>query len=176
VSRPISQLPIAEHPDPEEAPPDQVDDDPTGLAGISTVPPKSKTHSGKRFEACILAALIEAGFEVETQVRIGTRAGSLKEHVVDFVARRKAKTLLVSTKWQNSAGSVEEKVPWEVLCLNQALRGNDYSAGFIVLGGKGWTLRDYFTSPAFLDSMNVSPKLTVATFETFMGRLFRDEV
>jgi len=139
-------------------------------------PPKSKTLSGKRFEACIWAALVEAGFEVETQVRIGMRAGSLKEHMIDFVARRKGKTLLVSTKWQNSTGSVEEKVPWEVLCLNHALRGNELSAGFIVLGGKGWSLRNYFTSPEFRAAMNISPKLNVATFETFMGRLFRDEV
>jgi hypothetical protein len=119
---------------------------------------------------------MEAGFDVETQVRIGMRAGSLKEHVIDFVARRRGKTLLISTKWQNSSGSVEEKVPWEVLCLDQALRGNEYSAGFIVLGGNGWSLRDYFTGPEFRDAMHISPKLTVATFETFMGRLFRDEV
>jgi len=80
------------------------------------------------------------------QVRIGLRAGSLKEHVVDFVAERGGKAVLISTKWQNSRGSAEEKVPWEVLCLNHALRETKYRAAFLVLGGKGWSLRDYFTA------------------------------
>jgi len=176
VARPVRQLLLPESSEKNRISSDPGELDPTGLAEISSAPPKPSTYSGKRFEACILAALKEAGFAVEAQVRIGMRAGSLKEHVVDFVARRKGETLLISTKWQNSAGSAEEKVPWEVLSLNHALRGSEHSAGFIVLGGKGWSLRDYFTSPAFREAMNVSPKLTVATFETFMGRLFRNEV
>jgi len=121
-------------------------------------------------------ALVDAGFEVDAQVRIGLRAGSLKEHVVDFVATRGGKSVLISTKWQNSRGSAEEKVPWEVLSLNHALRGSQFRAGFLVLGGNGWSLRDYFSTAEFRQAMQASPKLKIVTLETFMGLLFRDEI
>jgi hypothetical protein len=176
VPRSVRQLPLPESLQPEEISSDPGELDPTGLGELSSRPVNTTTHSGKRFEVAVRPALVDAGFEVDAQVRIGLRAGSLKEHVVDFVAERGGKSVLISTKWQNSRGSAEEKVPWEVLCLNHALREARYRAGFLVLGGNGWSLRDYFTSPEFRNAMHVSPKLKIVTLETFMGLLFRDEV
>jgi hypothetical protein len=175
VPRTIRQLPLPETQE-EEISSDSGDLDPTGLGDLSSRPVNTTTHPGKRFEVAVRPALVDAGFEVDVQVRIGLRADSLKEHVVDFVAERGGKAVLISTKWQNSRGSAEEKVPWEVLCLNHALRETKYRAAFLVLGGKGWSLRDYFTSPGFRSVLQVSPKLKIVTLETFMGLLFRDEI
>jgi hypothetical protein len=92
----------------------------------------------------ISPALDAGGYEVQQQVRIGLRLGGGR-HVVDYVATKADATILISVKWQQVSGTAEQKVPFEAICLCDALRTNPrFARAYLVLGGSGWRLRDFY--------------------------------
>ena len=100
------------------------------------------TNTGGVLEAMILPALERGGYEYETQVNVGVRCGG-GTHKADAVARKAAETVIVSLKWQQTSGTAEQKVPFEVMCLADAVRSGPAHRAYLVLGGDGWSLRDY---------------------------------
>ena len=50
---------------------------------------------------------------------------------------------LISLKWQQSSGTAEQKVPFEVICLVDAMQSGGYKKAYLVLAGNGWTLKDF---------------------------------
>ena len=103
------------------------------------------TSTGAVLEAMILPALARGGYAAVKQQTIGTRCGG-GAHKVDAVATRGDERILVSLKWQQTGGTAEQKVPFEVMCLADAVTSGHAVRAFLVLGGDGWKLRDYFTS------------------------------
>jgi hypothetical protein len=152
--------------------------DPTGLARLTdSEPKKKKSQAGRRFERCIFHALSEAGFQVQEQVPMGKRASSNRSHIIDFVATRHTRRIIVSAKWQSSPGSTEDKVPWEVICMDRTLKDSpEIVAGYVVLGGSGWKLRDYFCSEPFERDLPRDGRLAIVPLEKFLKLCFRDEV
>ena len=73
-------------------------------------------------EAMILPALQQGGYAYETQVRLGQRLGFGK-HIVDAVAHKHGRNILISLKWQQVSGTAEQKVPFEMICLLEAVGG-----------------------------------------------------
>lgn len=55
----------------------------------------------------------------------------------------------ISAKWQQVSGTAEEKVPLEFIRLMLLIEGKHIDRAYIVLGGNGWTLKSFFTSPEF---------------------------
>src|SRR5712691_1641197 len=100
------------------------------------------TSTGAVLEAMILPALERGGYAAVKQQTIGTRCGG-GTHKVDAIATRGDDEILVSLKWQQTGGTAEQKVPFEVMCLADAVRAGRAVRAYIVLGGDGWTLRDY---------------------------------
>jgi PD-(D/E)XK nuclease superfamily protein len=48
-------------------------------------------------------------------------------------------------KWQQSSGTAEQKVPFEIICLAETIKETpNYKRGYVVLGGTGWTLQEYY--------------------------------
>jgi PD-(D/E)XK nuclease superfamily protein len=78
------------------------------------------TSTGAVLEAMILPALTRGGYSAEKQKVIGTRCGGGK-HKVDAIATRGDERILVSLKWQQTGGTAEQKVPFEVMCLADAV-------------------------------------------------------
>ncbi|MCL6444970.1 MAG: hypothetical protein K6T83_16210 [Alicyclobacillus sp.] len=68
------------------------------------------TSTGAVLEAMIIPTLVRGGYEYETQKEIGTRPNGRK-HVIDVVARKSGRIILVSLKWQQVSGTAEQKVP-----------------------------------------------------------------
>lgn len=67
--------------------------------------------------------------------------------MVDVVAEAKdGRKFLVSLKWQQTSGTAEQKVPFEVICLVEAVRASNgiFHCAYLVLGGEGWKLRQFF--------------------------------
>jgi hypothetical protein len=118
-------------------------------------------------EAMIVPALERGGYTCEQQVRIGTRCGG-GIHKVDAVAAKKGERVLVSMKWQQTGGTAEQKVPFEVMCLADAVRAGHASRAYLVLGGDGWTLRDYYTSGALAQHLIHAGMVRVVTLEAFV--------
>ena len=99
------------------------------------------TRTGTVLEQMVLPALSRGGYTYETQKHIGTRLGG-RRHIVDVLAVDAAgHKYLVSLKWQQVGGTAEQKVPFEVICLAEALSTGKFQKAYLVLGGEGWKLR-----------------------------------
>lgn len=125
------------------------------------------TSTGGVLEAMIVPALLFGGYEVSKQVKIGCRPGG-RTHNVDAIARKNDVAILVSLKWQQTSGTAEQKVPFEVMCLADAVAMGHATKAYLVLGGDGWTLRDYYTSGALRDHLTHADRVRVVTLEAFI--------
>ena len=125
------------------------------------------TNTGGVLEAMILPALERGGYEYETQVNVGARCGG-GTHKADAVARTGADAILISLKWQQTGGTAEQKVPFEVMCLADAVRNGKADRVYLVLGGDGWTLRDYYTSGQLEEHLIYAALVRVVHLEAFI--------
>jgi hypothetical protein len=116
----------------------------------------------------ILPALACGGYEYQGQVTVGTRCGGGK-HKVDAVATKDGAKILISMKWQQTGGTAEQKVPFELMCLADAVRTNHGDRAYLVLGGTGWKLRDYYTSGQLAEHLIHAALVRVVTLERFVG-------
>ena len=130
------------------------------------------TSTGVVLEAMIRPALERGGYKWMKQTEIGTRPGGRK-HIVDAVVSRNDQHILVSLKWQQASGTAEQKVPFEVMCLSDAVHDGHGDRAYLVLGGDGWTLRDYYTSGGLADHLIHAALVRVVTLERFV-RLAND--
>ena len=55
-----------------------------------------------------------------------------------MIAARDGASVLVSMKWQETSGTAEQKVPFEVLCLADAVREYGCASAYLVLGGPAY--------------------------------------
>jgi hypothetical protein len=115
----------------------------------------------------VLPALIRGGYLCRQQVRVGDRCGG-GVHKVDVLAERAGASILISLKWQQTGGTAEQKVPFEVMCLADAVRRHHAARAYLVLGGDGWTLRDYYTSGALTDHLVHAHLVRIVTLEAFI--------
>jgi hypothetical protein len=136
------------------------------------------TTTGAVMEAMVLPALEQGGYEYFRQVDIGERLGGGK-HIVDLVAyNADGRGYLLSLKWQQTSGTAEQKVPYEALCLIQAVLAEPerYAQAYLVLGGPAWTLRDFFTDGGLKAYLQHQHLLSIVTLETFVARANRGEL
>jgi hypothetical protein len=115
----------------------------------------------------VLPSLEHGGYICDKQVTIGTRPGG-GIHKVDAVATKDGRRILVSLKWQQTGGTAEQKVPFEVMCLADAVRAQHAERAYLVLGGDGWKLRAYFTSGQMAEHLVHATLVSVVTLEAFV--------
>jgi hypothetical protein len=126
------------------------------------------TRTGGVLEDMVLPALKRGGYAFETQVKVGKRPGG-GTHKVDAVAEKGREKILVSMKWQQVGGTAEQKVPFEVICLAEEVRGGSFQKAYLVLGGDGWTLRDFYVSGGLQQHLVHADKVAVMTLERFVA-------
>lgn len=127
------------------------------------------TQTGGVLEAMVLPALANGGYAYKTQVNIGKRLG-VGKHVIDVVAERDGLSILVSVKWQQVSGTAEQKVPYEVICLMEALQAGRYSKAYLVLGGDKWSLRQMYVAGGLCKFLNHRDMVEIVTLEGFVAR------
>lgn len=119
----------------------------------------------------VLPALDRGGYSYQKQVKVGQRLGC-GVHNVDVVAEKDGRRILISLKWQQSKGTVEQKVPFEAICLAEALDAG-YDKAFLVLGGEGMkaNLRQFYTRGGLKPFLNVPwDRLELITLEGFVAK------
>jgi PD-(D/E)XK nuclease superfamily protein len=127
------------------------------------------TGTGAVLEQMVLPALVKGGYSYRSQIRIGERFGG-GSHFVDIIAEKGDERLLISMKWQQVSGTAEQKVPFELICLEEALKTGDYQRAFIVLGGDGWKLRTFYVGGGLNQYLKGSGNVQILTLETFVAR------
>ncbi len=147
------------------------------LASLATADEKPftkkarNTQTGKTFEAAVQKTLIELGYEVTTQQQVGTRPNGSR-HLIDLIAKKEKRSLLISLKWQQSSGTAEQKIPYEVICLSEALKQarGTYHAAYLVLGGEGWTLKKFYLSGGLDRHLNLQQEIKILSPEDLLAR------
>jgi hypothetical protein len=126
------------------------------------------TQTGKVMEEMMIHALDFGGYEIETQVRIGERLGGGK-HYADILAKKGNDKIIISSKWQQTSGTAEQKVPYEYMCLAHAVDTTELADfGYIVLGGNGWT-KDGFFLNGLSEWVNNDANIRVIRLEDFVA-------
>lgn len=128
------------------------------------------TTTGAVLENMILPSLVKGGYAHTSQVNIGQRIGGGK-HYVDVVASNPDENIIISLKWQQVSGTAEQKVPFEVICLLAAIQdpSNNYKKAYLVLGGSGWKLRDFYTGGGLDKYIENSDLINIVTLEQFVA-------
>lgn len=133
------------------------------------------TRTGSVLEAMILPALKQGGYEYRTQQAIGTRfAGG--RHIVDAIAEKNGQRFLISLKWQQTGGTAEQKVPFEVMSLADVVVNGEFAKAYLVLGGEGWTLRDFYVSGDLKKHLSHADTVEILTLESFVARANNGEL
>jgi hypothetical protein len=137
------------------------------------------TGTGRILEQMIVPSLVGGGYRVAIQQHIGDRLGADRRHFVDVIAEKEnGEKFIVSLKWQQVAGTAEQKVPYEVICLSEAILGanGEFSRAYLVLGGEGWTLRDFFTKGGLDSHLTHCDLVKIITLEGFVAKANRGEL
>lgn len=127
------------------------------------------TRTGNVLERMVLPALDQGGYSYRVQAKLGRRFG-IGSHVVDAVVAKDGREILVSVKWQQVSGTAEQKVPFEVICLLEALESGPYEKAYLVLGGEGWTFREFYTSNGLAKYLAYDQKVEIVTLERFVAK------
>ena len=119
--------------------------------------------TGKDFENLCEHILCLSGVNVEEQVNIGLRPTG-GAHNTDLIVDEE---VIVSLKYQDVAGTAEEKIPYEQMCLQHACETYGYKKAVIVLAGPGWTHDDSYRENVFGQWMN-TPDVSIINFDEFL--------
>jgi hypothetical protein len=117
----------------------------------------------------VMPALDEGGYTYNVQVNLGQRLGT-GAHNVDAVAEKDGRRVLISVKWQQVAGTAEQKVPFEVICLIEAMQSGSYDKAYVVLGGEGWKLRTFYTGGGLNRYIPAASNIEILTLEGFVAK------
>jgi hypothetical protein len=119
----------------------------------------------------VLPALQGAGYRYEKQSRIGRVMGG-RPYRADLLVHDPAsgRRIVVSLKWQQVAGTAEQKVPFEVIALLQLLESGECDDAYLVLGGTGWTpqLREFYRSGGLCRFMPEAKRVRIVGLEEFI--------
>jgi len=119
-------------------------------------------------EQMILPASSRGGNGYQTQALVGLRPSGGKD-VIDILAEKNAKRILISLKWQQISGTAEQKIPYEVICLAFSAYESKFDKAYLVLGGNGWSLRDFYVSGGLDGFLKLPAEVKIVKFEDFVA-------
>jgi len=119
------------------------------------------TTAGTEVENFIEYQLEQEGYNVETQV---AAAGiNVDWSRIDIVLPDRNEA--ISLKYQDVAGTAEEKILYEAESLSLMCHAHDYARGTIVLTGGGWSPVKYLW---FLSEYNPPSNVRVISYDDFV--------
>ncbi len=136
------------------------------------------TRTGYVLEQMIIPSLEHGGYTYEPQYNIGRRLGGGK-HVVDVLAKdSEGNKIIISLKWQQVSGTAEQKVPFEAMCLAETILSSQdaYKKAYLVLGGEGWRLREFYTGGGLDKHLSYSNLVDIVTLEGFIAQANQGEL
>jgi hypothetical protein len=98
---------------------------------------------------------------------------------VDLIAEdSEGRSFIISLKWQQVSGTAEQKVPFEAICLAEAILSGEgkYACAYLVLGGEGWKLREFFIKGGLQKHLAYGDLVKILTLENFVAKANRGEL
>ncbi len=129
------------------------------------------TRTGSVMELMALPALEMGGYKVQRNVEVGTRF-DVSRHRVDTCAEDSAgRVYLISMKWQQTQGTAEQKIPFEVICLADVLLKNEkFYKAYLVLGGVGWKYKDFYLRGGLNPYLMNADMVSIVSLDEFVSR------
>jgi hypothetical protein len=134
--------------------------------------PTHDTESGYLFDRMLKDPLLRGGYRADKpKVPVGTRPQGGDYNVDRIVAAPDGRLFLVSFKWQRVRGTTEQKVPYEAICLAHVLEETQgrYEKAYLVLGGPGWTLKEFYTSGGLDAHLKNVGRVSIVDMEKFIA-------
>ena len=131
---------------------------------MATHAPRYTDKTGKAFEYLCQYLCELSGHDVQEQENIGLRPTG-GAHNTDLIVNGS----IVSLKYQDVAGTAEEKIPYEQMCLQHACFTYGYDCAIIVLAGPGWKHDDAYRQGVFDEWMH-TPNVRVLNFDEFLNQ------
>ncbi len=74
------------------------------------------------------------------------------------------------------SGTAEQKVPFEIICFADILlENNKYEKVYLILGGNGWTLKEYYLSGKLEKHLTYSKLVKIIDLYNFIARSNKGE-
>jgi hypothetical protein len=130
------------------------------------------TRTGQVLESMIVPALERGGYKWRKQTIIGQRIGGHR-HKVDILASKAGSPEIpISLKWQQTSGTAEQKVPFEVICLADLIQKSQgrFKKAYLVLGGEGWSLKDFYLKRGLDAYLRKCESVEVSSLEGFVAK------
>ena len=127
------------------------------------------TRTGSVMERMALPALEMGGYRVRRSVDIGERLG-VSRHKIDVLAHdTEGRQHLISLKWQQVQGTAEQKIPFEVICLAEAMIQDErFYKAYLVLGGEGWKYKEFYISGGLKPYLTNADMVSIVSLEQFV--------
>ena len=132
---------------------------------------RRNTKTGDVQEQMVIPALTLGGYRSCREVKVGPRLGGGIHRIDVLAVRGDGAPILVSLKWQQVKGTTEQKIPYEVMCLAHTLRTSNgaFESAYLVLGGDGWTLRDFYLGGGLNDHLADAELVNIVNLERFIA-------
>ncbi len=127
------------------------------------------TKTGQVLEQMVIPALHKGGYTYQRQVRVGRKPDG-RLYVLDLLVVDPATgcKIGVSLKWQQVPGTAEQKIPFEVMVLLKLLEDGECNKVYLVLGGTGWTLKEFYRSGGLGKYMSGAARVRIVGLEEFI--------
>lgn len=131
------------------------------------------THTGRILEHTIIPALKGNGYKVSSQKVIGDKFDGTKHRVDVLTESPEGREILVSLKWQQVGGTVEEKLPFEVIKLIHAIKssGGRFAYAYIVIAGEGMRreLKKFYMQGGLKDYIKDADLIHIVSLDQFIA-------
>ena len=130
------------------------------------------TRTGGVLESMIIPALDRGGYKWRKQVILGQRPGGGQHKVDVLVYRADGGEIPVSLKWQQTSGTAEQKVPFEIICLAEAVSKDRarFKKAYLVLGGEGWSLKEFYLKKGLDPYLRNCDLVEIMSLEGFVAK------
>ena len=134
------------------------------------------TKTGEAAELSIIPHLKRQKYLFIHQHKISD--GSLKSthKTIDYLIQDGTRKIGIEMKWQQTSGTVEEKIPYTVILYQNMIKRKLLDKAYVVLGGTdrlpgttGWTLRSFYINDLsdFLNCEGVE----ILSYEKFLSKI-----
>ncbi len=120
-------------------------------------------------ERMVLPALEMGGYRITRQRNIGMRFGVSRHNIDTYALDDSDRPYLISLKWQQVQGTAEQKIPFEVVCLADAMMQNEeFFKAYLVLGGEGWRFKEFYLSGGLNHFLVNADLVNIVSLERFV--------
>jgi hypothetical protein len=145
---------------------------------------KTGVNTGKIFEELFNTVLPMKGYrilekkEYQSFMPLSISGGKhLPDKVIETPDNR---WLILSKKWQETSGTAEQKVPFEVIKLIDAIKSSDhrFPYAYLILGGEGWTpkLKEFYLKGGLNQYINGYNLVRIVNSDQFLTLVNRNKL